>query len=167
MRSCTARVRISSELWRTSRVRRASAAITLVAPGSGFDFSYGRNQTRQLHRLVFDGGDPLRRTREGIKAKVHGRCSGVIGAAQECELQSALSDDGFDGGEGLMQCIQNRALFDVKLKVAEGIVFQLGPRKIAGIQSEVFDCLSHRNAARVASGEEFLDRVCRRARGCQ
>ena len=113
---------MSSELWRTSRVNRASAAITFAAPGLASIFPTVATKPGNFRAIAFDSGDPLRRPSNGIASKMHRRCAGMIGAAKKCKLQSALPGNGFDRGERLIQTFQDRSLLDMKFQVAQSIV---------------------------------------------
>ena len=47
---------------------------------------------------------------------MHGRCAGMVGTADKCKFQSALSGNGFDRGKRLIQTFQNWSLFDMKFQ---------------------------------------------------
>src|SRR5580704_5931120 len=117
--------------------------------GLGFDLPDSRDQPVDSLSRALDRADPLGRARESIAAEMHGRCAGVIRATKEREFHSALTGDCFDGCKWLIQFLQYRTLFDVKLKVAERVVFQLGLRNLRGIQAELFDRLANGNALRI------------------
>jgi len=117
--------------------------------GLGFDLPDSRDQPVDSLSRALDRADPLGRARESIAAEMHGRCAGVIRATKEREFHSALAGDCFDGCKWLIQFLQYRTLFDVKLKVAERVVFQLGLRNLRGIQAELFDRLANGNALRI------------------
>ena len=79
----------------------------------------------------------------------------MIRAAKKRKFKPALAGDGLDRRERLIQFLQNWTLFDKKLKIAQGIVHHFSLRNLAGIQPEVFDSLSHRDALCIANIQKF------------
>ncbi len=107
-------------------------------------------------RVSFDGGNPLRRRRDRIVAKMHRRRARVVSPAQKRELQSALPGDDFDHGERPSQLLQNWSLLDMKFHVTQNIVFQRSLRNLSGIQAKIFNGPAHGNPPRILSAQEFL-----------
>jgi hypothetical protein len=71
------------------------------------------------------------------------------------KLQAALADDRIHGREWAAQMVQNRALFDVKLKVTQTIPSQGGPWNFHWPQSKLFDRFFDGNAIRVAAAQKL------------
>ena len=90
--------------------------------GLGIYLPHGGHQSRDLEGLALDHGDPLRSAGNCIVAKMHGRRTGMVGLANENELQPALAGNRVDRRQRPAQRLKNRTLFDVKFEVAQNII---------------------------------------------
>ena len=103
--------------------------MTLVAPGLALIAPTVATKPWNLVRFPFHSCDPLRRAGDCIVSKIHRRCTGVVGPANECELKPALAGDRLHDSERLLQCLQNRALLDVKFHVSPEYRFPKQPEE--------------------------------------
>ena len=114
-----------------------------------FELAHGRDEAFGFERSGFDFRDPLGGGGERIAAQVHGRGAGVIGVADEGEIETALADDAGDRGDGEVFGFKHRALFDVELDEADGMVSGNRVSDAVRIEFAGFDGLTYRDAFRI------------------
>ena len=96
-------------------------AMTLPAPELDSTLPTVATRPGSASGVALDLGDPLRGGGEGVVAETaHGRGACVVGLAGEDELHAGLADDGLDDAEWRAFALEDWALLDVELEVAEG-----------------------------------------------
>ncbi len=89
----------------------------------------------------------------------------MVGLSGEDELHARLSDEGFDDSEGRIFAFEHRALFDMKLKIGEGVVGQdLRRWKLRGIEAKGLNRLGDADAISIGACESLRIELPTKAR---
>src|SRR5277367_6484612 len=93
---------------------------------------------------------------------MHRRGSCVVGLTGEDEFHASLSDECIDDSKREILALEHRALFDMELKVGEGIVRQDRRWKLRGVESVGLNCRLNSNAISIGVRQrlriEFADK---------
>ena len=71
------------------------------------------------------------------------------------KIETALSGDGFDHGDGQVETLELRSLLDVKFQIPQNIAAQLSLGCARRVEAERADRLGDGAAVRVAAGEKI------------
>src|SRR5205823_12907162 len=100
--------------------------------------------------------DPLCGSRHCVIAKMHRSRPCMVGAANKCELDPALSGDGLDNSQWAAEFLQDGPLLDVEFNVPESVGVYTSARNLFRIWSEFLHRLAHGYSLLILRVREFV-----------
>ena len=146
----------SSEPWRTSRVTRASPAITLVAPGFASMWPTVATRPGTLFAPAFDGNDPFRSGGDRVAAEMHRRGARMIGAADEHEARAGSGRRWLRRRQAAARALREPGLARCEIPGSRTYLPPLWLAESRRVQSKVFDGGANGNSLCIPAIEQLV-----------